>query len=96
VLIFNLVMMEETNYEQKKRVDYLELCHNAIRQSVNNPSTVKMNLLTGMARKTTNNIELITQEFSAKNSFGLEKKMVAYCKGDNGNLISFDIIERDY
>ena len=57
-----------------------ETCINTIRASVNNPSTLDIHLITGYAAQTSaDGITHMTQTFSAKNAFGLEKTFDAYC-----------------
>ena len=71
-------------------------CQDAIRRNVNHPSTLKMNTILGSAAEAKNGKILVTQEFSAKNAFNLEKKMVGYCKSENGVTTLVGIEERNY
>ncbi len=82
------------SYELSARND----CEDMIKLSANNPSTLKIHSILGYAsKKLPDQSWAITQEFSAKNSFGLEKKMVAYCKASSkGELENINIVERDY
>lgn len=57
-----------------------EKCQAAIRRSVSNPSTLSMNGVFDYATNVdASGIRRITQSFSAKNAFGLEKTYDAYC-----------------
>ncbi len=72
------------------------LCEDAIKSFVNNPSTLKINSLSGYASDVTGGgVRRITQTFSAKNSFGLQKTFDAYCLiSPNGQLQDFKAIEQ--
>lgn len=73
----------------------IQKCEAGIMASSNNPSTVDIHRVTGFA----NNIDAagtrrITQTFSAKNSFGLEKTFDAYCSLTSNGKFNINIEEQ--
>jgi hypothetical protein len=72
-----------------------DMCINAIRTSVNNPSTLDIHMITGYAAQTSGDgITRMTQTFSAKNAFGLEKTFDAQCTIYPNGKMDFNVIEQ--
>ncbi len=99
VLVIYMVILgnlDDGAHQKPPQVDYTQECNHLIKAHANNPSTVKINLIAGHSSKTQNSVTYITQEFSAKNSYGLKKNMVAYCTGKDGQITDIKIQERAY
>ena len=97
IFVFHGLFLRGSNTQKSSSsVNYTQMCHDVIRMSVNNPSTLKIYTFSGFAKKVIENATLISQDFAAKNAYELEKIMVARCKDENGELTHFNIRERDY
>ncbi len=71
-----------------------EACENAIRAFVNNPSTLKIHRISGYATNVDSaGTRRITQTFSAKNAFGLEKTFDAYCSMTAKSEFDIKVVE---
>ena len=73
----------------------IDMCHRAIRMNVRHPSTLDIHALGYSTNLSQNGIRELTQEFSAKNSFGLELQYIAKCTIHPGGKLEFDVIEVD-
>jgi hypothetical protein len=72
-----------------------EACENAIRVFANNPSTLKIHRISGYATNVDSaGTRRITQTFSAKNAFGLEKTFDAYCSMTAKAEFDINIVEQ--
>lgn len=71
-----------------------EMCQEAIRARINNPSSLKIHYITGYGANVAATQILITQTFSSKNSFGLEKTYDAYCKLMHDGKFDFNVVEK--
>ena len=71
-----------------------EMCQEAIRVTVNNPSSLRIHHITGYGANVAATQILITQTFSAKNAFGLEKTYDALCKLKLDGKFDFKVIEQ--
>lgn len=82
--------------EEYDSTESIELCDNAIRASVNNPSTLAIHRFTGYDTKVdAHNKRHNTQVFSVKNAFGLEQTFVAFCTiSPKGELLDFKVVEQ--
>lgn len=72
-----------------------KMCLNAIRGSIQNPSTLKIHGLTGYGTNiNAAGVRLITQSFSAKNGFGLELTYEANCTVTPAGNFTINITQR--
>ncbi len=72
-----------------------QMCIEAIRASVNNPSTLKIHGFSGYGTNVdAGGTRRITQTFSAKNAFGLQKTYDAYCEISPQGEFAFHVQEQ--
>lgn len=99
--IFVKVIFFPANAEQKARekaesresVAAIIACKRYIKSRARHSSTVEFSTFGTSTNKTGQNTWLISMEFTAKNSFGVELKHQAYCEIDSGTVIDSVITE---
>lgn len=72
-----------------------QMCIDAITASTNHPSTLKIHRVSGYGTNVSGNgTRRITQTFSAKNAFGLQKTFDAYCEISPEGKLTINVVEQ--
>lgn len=80
---YKVVSVRES-FDNINKSSYYEACLKGIKSKANYPSTVDTSIFNRSIRPSSTGGILVYMEFSAKNGFGLEQKLIAECSWDNG------------
>lgn len=80
---YKVVSVRES-FDNIDKSSYYEACLKGIKSQANYPSTVDTSIFNRSIRPSSTGGVLVYMEFSAKNGFGLEQKLIAECSWNNG------------